>query len=215
MTEEIRILVADDHPLFRQGVVHTLREDPGLAIVSEAASAAAASEAARETLPDIILLDMQFPDGTGLDVLDRLQVDCPYSRVIILTVVDDEDTLVEALKRGARGYILKGTSGTDLKAIVRAVAAGETYVTPQMAGRLLKELASGREDNAAGVMDLTDRERSILDLVATGMTNKEIADRLFLSEKTVKHYMTNILQKLHVRNRVEAAMLASRRKSTP
>lgn len=215
MTEEIRILVADDHPLFRQGVVHTLREDPGLAVVSEAASAAAASEAARETLPDIILLDMQFPDGTGLDVLDSLQVDCPYSRVIILTVVDDEDTLVEALKRGARGYILKGTSGTDLKAIVRAVAAGETYVTPQIAGRLLKELASGRDDNAAGVMDLTDRERSILDLVATGMTNKEIADRLFLSEKTVKHYMTNILQKLHVRNRVEAAMFASRRKSAP
>ncbi|MEK7247448.1 MAG: response regulator transcription factor [Chloroflexota bacterium] len=215
MTEEIRILVADDHPLFRQGVVHTLHEDPGLVIVSEAASVAAASEAARETLPDIILLDMQFPDGTGLDVLDSLQEDCPYSRVIILTVVDDEDTLVEALKRGARGYILKGTSGTDLKAIVRAVAAGETYVTPQMAGRLLKELASGRDDNAAGVMDLTDRERSILDLVATGMTNKEIADRLFLSEKTVKHYMTNILQKLHVRNRVEAAMLVSRRKNLP
>ena len=215
MTGEIRILVADDHPLFRQGVVHTLREDPGFAVVSEAASAAAASEAARETLPDVILLDMQFPDGTGLDVLDSLQEDCPYSRVIILTVVDDEDTLIEALKRGARGYILKGTSGTDLKGIVRAVAAGETYVTPQMAGRLIKELTSARDDSTAGVLGLTDRERSILDLVATGMTNKEIADRLYLSEKTIKHYMTNILQKLQVRNRVEAAMLVGRKKGLP
>jgi DNA-binding NarL/FixJ family response regulator len=213
VTEEIRVLVADDHPLFRQGVVHTLREDPGFSIVSEAASAAEVGEAARETLPDIILLDMQFPDGTGLDVLGSLQEDCPYSRVIILTVVDDEDTLIEALKRGARGYILKGTSGTDLKAIVRAVAAGETYVTPQMAGRLIKELTGGRNDGG-GVLGLTDRERSILDLVATGMTNKEIADRLFLSEKTVKHYMTNILQKLHVRNRVEAAMLVDRKKGS-
>jgi DNA-binding NarL/FixJ family response regulator len=213
VTGEIRILVADDHPLFRQGVVHTLREDPDFVVVSEAASAAAASEAARETLPDVILLDMQFPDGTGLDVLDSLQEDCPYSHVIILTVVDDEDTLIEALKRGARGYILKGTSGTDLKAIVRAVAAGETYVTPQMAGRLIKELTSGRDDNASGVMGLTHRERSILDLVATGMTNKEIADSLFLSEKTIKHYMTNILQKLQVRNRVEAAMMVKRQNS--
>ena len=214
MTEGIRILVADDHPLFRQGVIATLREDAEFSIVAEASLAAAAIEAARETLPDIILLDMQFPDGTGLDVIDALQDDCPYSRVIILTVVDDEDTLVEALKRGARGYILKGTSGTDLKAIVRSVAAGETYVTPQMAGRLLKELTAARDDNPSGVLGLTDRERSILDLVATGMTNKEIADSLFLSEKTIKHYMTNILQKLHVRNRVEAAMLVSREKGT-
>jgi DNA-binding NarL/FixJ family response regulator len=209
---DIRVLVADDHPLFRQGVIHTIRDQPGLNLIGEAATAAETIQRAIETSPDVILLDLQFPDGSGLDVLKAVLPECPATNVIVLTVVEDEDALLQALKMGARGYVLKGIAGGDLGSIVRAVAAGETYVTPQMAGRLLKEMA-GRtaRPGERGIEDLSEREHQILELVANGLTNKEIADQLFLSEKTVKHYMTSILEKLQVRNRVEAALLARER----
>jgi DNA-binding NarL/FixJ family response regulator len=206
---DVRVLVADDHPLFRQGIIHTIREQQGLSVVAEASTAAGAIEAARESRPDVLLLDLQFPDGNGLDVLAAVAVDCPSSRVIILTVVEDQEVLLQALKIGARGYVLKGIAGDDLISVIMAVAAGESYVTPQMAGRLLSELTDrARGHPAHPASDLTEREHEVLELVATGLTNKEIGDRLFLTEKTVKHYMTNILGKLQVRNRVEAAMLA-------
>lgn len=210
---DIRVLVADDHPLFRQGVIHTIRDQPGLNLVGEAATAAETIQRAIETSPDVILLDLQFPDGSGLDVLKAVLPECPSTNIVVLTVVEDEDALLQALKMGARGYVLKGIAGGDLGSVVRAVAAGETYVTPQMAGRLLKEM-SGRTPRSGehGIEDLSEREHQILELVANGLTNKEIADQLFLSEKTVKHYMTSILEKLQVRNRVEAAMLARDRR---
>jgi DNA-binding NarL/FixJ family response regulator len=210
---DIRVLVADDHPLFRQGVIHTIRDQPGLNLVGETATAAETIQRAIETSPDVILLDLQFPDGSGLDVLEAVLPQCPSTNVVVLTVVEDEDALLQALKMGARGYVLKGIAGGDLGSIVRAVAAGETYVTPQMAGRLLKEMA-GRTARSGehGIEDLSEREHQILELVANGLTNKEIADQLFLSEKTVKHYMTSILVKLQVRNRVEAALLARERR---
>ncbi len=209
---DIRVLVADDHPLFRQGVIHTIRDQPGLKLVGEASTAAEAIKRTIETCPDVVLLDLQFPDGSGLDVLRAIQPECPTAHVIVLTVVEDEDALVEALKIGARGYVLKGVAGGDLGSIVRSIAAGETYVTPQIAGRLLKEMTAriGRPAEH-GIEDLSEREHQILKRVANGLTNKEIADQLFLSEKTVKHYMTNILDKLQVRNRVEAALLARER----
>ena len=209
---DIRVLVADDHPLFRQGVIHTIRDQPGLTLVGEASTAAETIQRAIETSPDVILLDLQFPDGSGLDVLQAVMPECPATGVIVLTVVEDEDTLLQALKMGARGYVLKGIGGGDLGSVVRAVAAGETYVTPQMAGRLLKELTGRPTRSGDNIEDLSDREHQILELVANGLTNKEIADQLFLSEKTVKHYMTNILEKLQVRNRVEAALLARDRR---
>jgi len=206
---DIRVLVADDHPLFRQGVIHTIREESGMSLVGEASTAAETIQRAIEMCPDVILLDLQFPDGSGLDVLRSVLPACPGTNVIVLTVVEDEDALLEALKMGARGYILKGIPGGDLGAVVRAVASGETYVTPQMAGRLLKEMTA-RTARAAehAIEGLSQRERQILEHVAGGLTNKEIADQLFLSEKTIKHYMTNVLEKLQVRNRVEAALLA-------
>lgn len=189
--------------------MHTIREERGLELVGEASTAAGAIEKARETQPDVILLDLQFPDGSGIDVIEAIQADCPSSNVIVLTAVEDEESLLRALKLGARGYVLKGVAGGDLVGVVQAVAAGETYVTPQMAGRLLKELTrKPGKSTDHGVSDLSEREHEILELVATGLTNKEIADRLYLSEKTIKHYMTNILEKLQVRNRVEAALLA-------
>jgi len=150
-------------------------------------------------------------DALSLIGVETLQHECPYSQIVVLTAVEDEDALLQALKQGARGYLVKGISGHELKNVVRAIARGETYVSPSMAGRLLKELTTTEERSATtGVASLTDRERSILQLVAEGLTNKEIAADLFLSEKTIKHYMTNILQKLQVRNRVEAALLAAK-----
>jgi DNA-binding NarL/FixJ family response regulator len=210
--EEIRVLVVDDHSLFRQGVIQTLRQEPDMTVVGEAGSAAAAVDKARDVLADVVLLDLKLPDGSGLTVARELQRQCPFSKVIVLTVVEDDEALLQALKEGARGYLLKGVSGEELVRVIRAVQQGETYVTPSMASRLLSELAqpeAGRLGRSLGD-DLTERERTILELVAQGLTNKEIAGRLHLSEKTVKHYMTNILQKLHVRNRVEAALLAAK-----
>ena len=212
--DEIRVLVVDDHPLFREGVIRTLGEEARLVVVGEADTATGAIETARETLPDIVLLDLKLPDEHGLAVVDALQREVPYSKVIVLTAVEDEDALLRALKQGARGYLLKGVSGQELRQVVLAVASGETYVTPGMAGRLLRDLTAGeRPSPLADTDDLTEREEAILQLVAQGKTNKEISAELFLSEKTVKHYMTNVLQKLHVRNRVEAALIAIRAKS--
>jgi len=212
--DEIRVLVVDDHPLFREGVIRTLGEEARLVVVGEADTATGAIETARETLPDIVLLDLKLPDEHGLAVVEALQREVPYSKVIVLTAVEDEDALLRALKQGARGYLLKGVSGGELRQVVLAVAAGETYVTPGMAGRLLRELTAGEGPSPlADTDDLTEREEAILQLVAQGKTNKEISAELFLSEKTVKHYMTNVLQKLHVRNRVEAALIAIRAKS--
>ena len=208
--DEIRVLVVDDHPLFREGVVRTLSEEAGVAVVGEADTASGAIEMARGTLPEVVLLDLKLPDASGLTVVETLQHECPYSQIVVLTAVEDEDALLQALKQGARGYLVKGISGRELKTVVRAIARGETYVSPSMAGRLLKELTTAERSATMGVASLTDREGSILQLVAEGLTNKEIARRLSLSEKTVKHYMTNILQKLQVRNRVEAALLAAR-----
>ncbi len=204
MTEPIRLLVADDHALFRRGVIQTLKT-PEMTVVAEASTAAEALEQARETLPDILLLDVSMPGGSGLDILPRLQAEVPICKVVILTVSEDEETLFLALKQGARGYIVKGVAADDLVAAVQAVHAGETYVAPGMAGRILTEMAKSRP---AGLPDLSAREQEILERIAQGQTNKEIAAELFLSEKTIKHYVTNILTKLQVRNRVEAALKA-------
>lgn len=208
----LRIFVVDDHSLFRQGVIHTVMEEPDMTVVGEAGTAASAIEKVRDTLPEIVLLDLRLPDRSGLEVITTLRAECPYSRVIALTVVEDEEALLEALKRGASGYLLKGISGSDLVRVIRSVASGETYVSPTMAGCLFQEMAHPSGATGPwGTDTLTEREAEILKLVAQGLTNKEVADRLYLSEKTVKHYMTNILQKLQVRNRVEAALIAIRK----
>jgi len=191
--------------------LHTLGQEPDIAVVGEAASAAQALEKARNLLPDVILLDIKLPDESGLTVVARLQQECPYSKVIMLTVYEDEDLLLRALKEGARGYLVKGISGEELVQAIRAVHQGETVITPSMASRLLSELVQpGARRPVGGIGELTERERTILELVAQCRTNREIAAQLYLSEKTVKYYMTNILQKLQVRNRVEAALLAAR-----
>jgi len=208
---KVRVLIVDDHFLFRQGVIHTLSQEVDIAVAGEASSVAQVLEKARNLLPDVILLDIKLPDGSGLQAVARLQQECPYSKVVMLTVFEDEDVLLEALKEGAQGYLVKGISGEELVESIRAVHRGETFITPTMAGRLLSELIQpGSNRSLRGLGELTEREREILEQVARGRTNREIATQLYLSEKTIKHYMTNILQKLQVRNRVEAALLATR-----
>lgn len=208
MSEKIQIVVIDDHPLFRDGVVNTLRTEQDFEVVAEGTSATEAARLVNEHLPDVLLLDINIPGG-GLNVVPQIAASNPATKIVMLTASEQEDDVVRALKAGARAYIVKGVAARELKAILRAVQNGEAYVTPALAASLLSDFqaqAKGAKKSSP-LQELTEREHEILELVAIGKSNKEIAAELFLSEKTVKHHMTNILQKLHVRNRVEAALL--------
>ncbi len=210
MSDPIRILVVDDHPLFREGVIHSLAPESDLAVVGQAASGEEALRLARDLMPDVVLLDVTMPGWSGLLTAEKLATACPAAKVVMLTVVDDEDKLVAAFAAGARGYVLKGVSARELAGVVRGVDRGEVYVSPSLAAGILVALTHGRPADPLG--ELTDKERDILKLVGEGLTNREIGERIHLSEKTIKHYITNILQKLQVRSRVQAALLAARHK---
>ncbi len=209
MAESIRILVADDHPLFREGVVHSLASEPDLAVVGQADCGEEALRMARDLLPDVVLLDIGMPGWGGIVTAEKITTACPATRIMMLTVLEDEDKLLASFKAGARAYVLKGVSAHELARVVRSVAQGEVYVTPSLAAGILLTLSRGHAPQDP-LEELTERESEILNLVVGGLTNREIGDRLHLSEKTIKHYITNILEKLHVRSRVEAAMLAVR-----
>ncbi len=206
MTESIRLVVADDHPLFRAGVVASLAAAPDLEVVAQASDAAEALTLARVHLPDVALLDIAMPGG-GLNAARDITAACPATRVVMLTVSEDEDDLLAAMKAGASGYVLKGAGAGELAGVIRSVHAGQVYVAPALAWGLLREMSKPR---SSPLDELTSREREVLELVASGLGNQEIGDRLGLAEKTIKHYMTNILGKLQVRSRVEAALLAAR-----
>lgn len=207
MTEPIRVLVVDDHPLFRQGVVHSLDADPSLVVVGETSSGEEALRFARELLPDVVLLDISMPGWSGLVTAEKITTACPATTIVMLTVSEDKDKLIAAFKAGARAYVLKGVSARELTNVVRSAAAGEVYVSPSLAAEMLVSLTQGKAPDP--LQELTEREREILGLIGAGLTNRVIGERLFLSEKTIKHYVTNILQKLQVRSRVEAALLAA------
>jgi len=209
MTDTLQIAIVDDHPLFREGVAHTLRRQPGFEVVAEGSSAAEAIAIAGQRLPDIMLLDLSMPGG-GLEAVRQIAAAYPVVKVIMLTVSQDEEDVTTALRAGARAYVLKGVAARELVEIIRSVAAGDAYVTPSLAASLLFDLRAGpgHRPNAGPLGELTERELQILERVAAGDSNKEIGATLQVSEKTVKHHMTNILQKLQVRNRVEAALLA-------
>jgi DNA-binding NarL/FixJ family response regulator len=209
MSESLQIAIIDDHPLFREGVVHTLGAQPDIEVVGEGESEADALRIVAERMPDILLLDVSMPGG-GLNAVRQISAAFPVVKVVMLTVSESEDDVTAALRAGARAYVLKGVASRELARIIRNVAAGEVYVTPSLAASLLYELTGGRGPNATpNPLDgLTERERQILERVAAGDSNKEIGAQLGVSEKTVKHHMTNILQKLQARNRVEAALMA-------
>jgi DNA-binding NarL/FixJ family response regulator len=208
MAREIRVVLVDDHPIYREGVARTLADAGGIDVVGQAADGDTAVTVVRDTQPDLVLLDISMPRGGGLPALARIvQLDCP-PKVAMLTASEEDDDLMQALKLGALGYVLKGVGAGELVEVVRGLADGQSYVSPGLAGRLLVGLRNRGSVAANPLADLTKREEDILRLVAQGLSNREVGQSLDLQEKTVKHYMTAILQKLHVRNRVEAAMLA-------
>lgn len=198
----------------RAGIEHTLGREEDFEVVASGASAADAIRIAHEFTPDIILLDISMPGG-GLAAARTITLGHPQMRVIMLTVSERHEDVTEALAAGVRGYILKGISGPDLVRTLRSTSAGETYITPEFAARLLVTQPASKSD-AANALDpsqqLSVREEQVLKELSLGNTNKEIAKKLDLTEKTVKHYMSGILHKLSVRNRVEAVVAARRLK---
>ena len=209
MTDSVRVVVADDHPLFREGVVHSLSKKAGITVIGQAETGEQAVRLTRELLPDVLLLDISMPGEGGLTTVGQVALACPATKVVMLTVSENDDDLLAAFKSGARGYLLKGISARELAGAIRAVADGAVYVSPALAVRMFAELTGDKP--ADPLAELTPRETEILRLVAEGLTNREIGQRLGLAEKTIKHYMTNVLGKLHVRSRLEAALLAVRR----
>lgn len=208
MNDRVHIVVADDHPLLREGVVLSLQEHGRFDVLAQVGTADEAVAAVEAHLPDLALLDISMP-GSGLSAAAEIARRFPAVAIVMLTVSESDEDLMSALKAGARGYVLKGVSALQLIEVLLSVSEGASYVSPSLAARVLATMQnrSGPDVQAASE-DLTQREITILRLVATGRSNKEIARELELQEKTIKHYMTNILQKLQVRNRVEAALKA-------
>lgn len=207
--ETIRIVIADDHPLYREGVARSLSDDPAISVVGQAQDADGAVELTLRLTPDVLLLDISMPQGGGISALRRVMTMPDPPRVAMLTASEEDDDVMQALKAGALGYILKGVGSRDLVALIKDLAQGKSYVSPSLAARILNAMRNESAPRPANpIDDLSKREEDILRLVAEGKSNKEVGLLLNLQEKTVKHYMTSILQKLHVRNRTEAAVLA-------
>lgn len=204
----LRLVLADDHPLYRDGVARTLRDAGDFDIVGEAQDGEAAAQMCETLRPDLVLLDISMPKGGGIGALTRIMQMATPPKVAMLTASEDEGDLMQALKLGALGYVLKGVGASELVELVRDLAGGRSYVSPGLAGRLLLAMRGKGAAAPNPLADLSRREEDILKLVAQGRSNKEVGRDLNIQEKTVKHYMTSILQKLQVRNRVEAAMLA-------
>ena len=212
MTDIIRVGVVDDHPLFREGVVHMLKGVDGIQIVGEGSTATDAVTIAQERTPNVMLLDISIAGG-GIEAAQNVARTSPDTQVIMLTASDDEEHVGSALRAGARGYILKGSDGSELVRLVRAIASGDSYVPPHLAARFLTRKRE-RTDADENLDSLTAREAEVVAFLRRGMSNKEIARAFNCTERTVKHHMTNIMQKLNVRNRVEAA-LKFHRTNTP
>jgi len=209
MPNKIRILLVDDHPLFREGVAHSLSVDPEFEVIAQAGSGEEAVELAQQLHPDIVLLDVSMTGMGGIAAAGKIAATSPVVRIMMLTVSENRENLMAALKAGAHGYVLKGVSAGELRSITHRVAGGEAYVTPALAADMLTEFSNPHPIDSFA--ELTARETTILQLLSQGLTNREIGERLYLAEKTVKHYMTSILQKLHVRSRTEAALIAMQR----
>jgi DNA-binding NarL/FixJ family response regulator len=201
----VRAVVADDHPVFRSGL-RLLLEDLGVEVVAEAADGGSAVDRALEHRPDVVLMDLQMPGVSGLEATRRLTQAAPDVRVLVLTMVEDDDTLYAALRAGAAGYLLKGAGPDEIDRAVRGVAAGDAVYGAGVADRLRRMFAAGPAPVA--FPQLVERERDVLDLLATGASNADIARRLYLSDKTVRNYVSSILAKLGVRDRSQAIVRA-------
>ena len=204
----LRILVADDHPIYRDGVVTSLEETGEFRVVATASSAQEAIRLAEQKHPDIALLDLSMPGG-GLSAVSAIVAANSAKHVAMLTVSEEDENVANALKLGAVAYILKGVSARELRSILKGVTRGEAHVSPALAAKVLTIMSkSDTNTSTSPLQSLTKREEDILKLVAKGQSNKEVANALDIQEKTVKHYMTIIMGKLDARNRVEAALIA-------
>src|SRR5215470_10520234 len=210
MTIPIRTAIVDDHPLFRSGVAKLLARTPGVEIVADGSTAVDAVNIARELVPDVLLLDLKLPDD-GAAAASMIAREHPSVRIVILTASDSDSDVAAMLQLGVHGYILKGCTGQEIVRAVQRVYGGEFYVTPSLAARVLTQMSTPAPKVDESSEELSSREEIILAQVSKGLTNKEIARGLNLREKTVKHYMTNIMQKMGVRNRLEAVLMGQKR----
>jgi two-component system response regulator DevR len=202
----IRVFLLDDHELVRRGVANLLDAEPDIEVVGEASTAAQARGRIEATRPDIAILDVRLPDGSGIDVCRDLQARDSPVRCIILTGYDDEDALYAAVIAGAAGYAVKDIRGSKLVESVRAAAAGRTLLDPRLVRRAVDSLRSGADGNSR-LASLGVRERQVLALIADGLTNRQIGEELALAEKTVKNYVSSLLAKLGLERRTQAAIL--------
>jgi DNA-binding NarL/FixJ family response regulator len=214
--DAIRVLVVDDHALFRRGLEMVLGQEEDIAVVGEAGDGAEALALARELTPDIVLMDIRMPRRSGIEACTAIKDLVPSAKIIMLTISDEEADLYEAIRAGASGYLLKEISIDEVATAIRAVAGGQSLISPSMASKLLTEFASmikrgdGRQQVPAP--RLTERELEVLKLVARGLNNRDIAKELYISENTVKNHVRNILEKLQLHSRMEAVVYAVREK---
>jgi DNA-binding NarL/FixJ family response regulator len=213
------VLIVDDHTLFREGLSRLFAHWDDFSVIGEASNGQEAIQKAIESLPDIVLMDINMPGINGIEATKRITHEAPACRVVILTMSDQDADLFEALKSGASGYILKNTPSNQLHDYLLGLMLGESPFSSEVAAKILNSFISPRAKRTdlegTRMEPLTDRERLVLEMVVQGLSNTEIANKMFLSENTVKKYMQNILQKLHVNNRVEAAVYAVRRRLVP
>ena len=214
--EAIRVLIVDDHALFRRGLEMVLRQEVDITVVGEASGGTEAVEAAVDSTPDIVLMDVRMPRGSGIDACTAIKSAVPSAKIIMLTISDEEADLYEAIKAGAMGYLLKEISIEEVPSAIRAVSGGQSLISPSMASKLLNEFALmiKRTDNGQQVPAprLTAREMEVLRLVARGLNNRDIAKELFISENTVTNHIRNIMEKLQLHSRMDAVVYAVREK---
>jgi DNA-binding NarL/FixJ family response regulator len=218
--EVIRVLVADDHALFRRGLEMVLESESDIEVVAEASNGKEALDLAVEHVPDLVLMDVRMPASGGIDggieATHAIKDEVPNAKILMLTISDEEEDLYDAIKAGASGYLLKEISIEEVADAIRQVCKGQSLISPSMASKLLTEFAAmARKDEEKQQMPapkLTDREMEVLQLVAQGLNNRDIAKELFISENTVKNHVRNILEKLHLHSRMEAVVYAVREK---
>jgi len=211
MTNQILVLIVDDHEVVRDGLRTVLRRRPELVAVGEADSVASAIKEARRTKPDVVIMDVRLPDGSGVEACREIRAERPETKVLMLTSYAHEEAVLASIMAGASGYLLKETRSQALIDAIQRVARGESLLDPGVTNKVLERLRAGKADKGDELSLLSEQERKILDLIAEGKTNKEIAQEVFLSDKTVKNYVSSILSKLGLRRRSEAAAFIARR----
>jgi len=208
MTRPIRVLIADDHMIVRTGIRHVLESETGFEVVGEAATGAEAISSAAKLQPDVVVLDISLPGESGLQVAARLRGTSPEPRVLILSMHDNAEYVLESVRAGAHGYLLKDTAATELRNAIRTVCRGESYFSPPIANRLREALRGEHDTHAGSLAQLTGREREVLLGVARGKTNKEIAGELGISHRTVETHRESLMRKLQIRTVAELTRFA-------